>query len=96
MGKTKRLLAIAGILLMGSFFGNALAAEVEKEYTDPAKQAKWEERQQKQMEETEHRRVRLDSWVARMKKLKPHRIAHPDDQVAGTTVTNIQSRGGMK
>lgn len=95
MRQKQRLVALLCVMAISSFWGRALAAEME--YTDPARQARWEQAQQKRAEEAEHRRIhvgnRIEGWL---KNLQPHRQPHLDDQAAGTTVSNIQLRSEMK
>ena len=88
------LFVLLGVLLMACFLGKTAAAEME--YTDPAKQARWEAAHQKRAWKAERRRDRFSRWVdGNLKKLKPNPNAHRGNDMAGT-VSNVDIGGETK
>ena len=95
MKKKQGLFILAGLLMTAGFFGKALAAEME--YSDPAKQARWEASQQKRAEKTEIRRNRFNRWIdGSLEKLKPNPDAHRGNDTAVGTISNIEVGGETK
>ena len=88
MTNKRHWFAAAGVLLALGFLGKALAAETE--YSDPAKQARWETSQEKRAADTEVRRSRFGRWIdGSLKKLKPNPNAHRGNDTTVGTVSNV-------
>jgi len=71
------------LVVIGSVAGSSLVRA--EEYTDPERQAKWEEKQQERAEKAERRRERLSRWIdGNFKKLKPNLRQHRGEDVASS------------
>ena len=77
MTRKLRLLLLVGVFIMGGFFSGISVKAAE--YTNPERQAKWEQEQAKRAEKAELRRARFKKWEAHFGKLKPHRHLAPTE-----------------
>ena len=95
MKAKQRLVVLVGVLMMVGLLGKTVAAGTE--YSDPAKQARWEASQEKRAQETEARRSRFSRWIdGSLEKLKPNRDAHRGSDTAVGTISNIEIGGETK
>ena len=95
MRKKQGLFVLAGVLMTACFLGKALAAEME--YSDPAKQARWEASQEKRAQETEARRSRFSRWIEEpLKNLKPDPNAHRGSDTTAGTMSHVDIGGETK
>ena len=91
----QRLVVLVGVLMMAGFLGKTVAAETE--YSDPAKQARWETAQGKRAQDTEARRSRFRRWIdGSLKKLKPNPNAHRGSDTTAGTMSHVNMGGETK
>ena len=74
--RPRLLLLVVVFMVVGFFSGISVKAA---EYTDPERQAKWEQAQAKRADKTEHRKARFKRWEDHLGKLKPHRHPAPKE-----------------
>ena len=95
MKAKQRLVVLVGVHMMVGLLGKTVAAGTE--YSDPAKQARWEAAQQKRAQNTEARRSRFGRWIdGSLKKLKPDPNAHRGNDTAAGTMSHVDIGGETK
>ena len=91
----QRLVVLVGVLMMVGLLGKTVAAGTE--YSDPAKQARWEATKEKRAEKTEARRSRFSRWIdGSLKKLKPNPNAHRGSDTTAGTMSHVDMGGETK
>ena len=95
MKAKQRLVVLVGVLMMVGLLGKTAASETE--YSDPAKQARWEASQEKRAQDTEARRSRFNRWIdGSLKKLKPDPNAHRGSDTTAGTMSHVDMGGETK